>query len=69
MPKKDVFTRILAAAGTALVWLPIAAPVVFGVIGLIERRRFMLDYLMPFELFPLVLLGTALLIWAAIRAK
>ncbi len=29
----------------------------------------MIDYLIPAELFPLVILGSGLLIWAAIRAK
>jgi hypothetical protein len=69
MDKKNTFTKILAAAGTVLVWLPLAAPVIFGAIRLIESRRFMLDYLMPFELFPLILIGSGLLIWAAIRAR
>ena len=69
MKKKNTFTKILAIAGTVLVWLPLASPVFFGVIRLIGRRRFMLDYLMPFELFPLILLGSGLLIWAAIRSK
>ena len=67
--KDNKFTKILAAAGTVLVWLPLAAPIIFAVIRLIGNRRFMLDYLMPFELFPLILFGSVLLIWAAIRGK
>ena len=69
MEKDNKFTKILPGAGTVLVWLPLAAPIIFAVIRLIGNRRFMLDYLMPFELFPLILLGSGLLIWAAIRAK
>ena len=69
MEKKNTFTRVLAAAGTVLVWLPLAAPIIFTLIRLVESGRFMLDFLMPFEIFPLVLLGSGLLIWAAIRSK
>ncbi len=69
MQKKNVITLILAAAGTVLAFLPVAAPIIFGIIGYLVSRRFGFDFLMPFELFPLVLLGSGLLIWAAIRAK
>jgi hypothetical protein len=63
------FTKILAIAGTALVWFPIVAPILFAVFAFISRGRFLFDYLMPAELFPLVLIGGGLLLWAAIRAR
>ena len=69
MEKKNVFTKILAIAGTALVWFPILAPLFFSVVGFIEMREFLFDYLMPAELFPLVLVGGGLLLWAAFRAR
>jgi hypothetical protein len=69
MKKNNTFTKILAIAGTVLVWLPLAAPIFFSIGLYIRSRRFMIDYLMPAELFPLVILGSGLLIWAAIRAK
>ena len=55
--------------GTVLVSLPIVAPLVFGLFSLVRSGRFRFDFLMPGELFFLVLGGAALLIWAAIRAK
>jgi len=69
MAKKDRFTKILAIVGTVFVWLPILAPVVFAVIRFIQTRRVMFDYFIPAELFPVVLVGSGLLLWAAIRAR
>lgn len=65
---KRLLTWILAVTGTVLVWLPILVPVLFAVLALAAGRGFLLDYLMPAELFPLVLAGAVLLIWAAIWA-
>jgi hypothetical protein len=61
-------TKILAIAGTILVWLPLLAPVFFSALLLIDKRMFRFDYLMPAELFPLALVGGGLLLWAALRA-
>jgi len=69
MDKKNKLTKTLAIAGTILVWLPILAPVVFAVIRFIQARRFMFDFLAPAEFFPIVLVGSLLLLWAAIRAR
>jgi hypothetical protein len=69
MGNKGVFTKILAAAGTVLVWLPVLAPVAFSAVRLIRGGIFLFDYLMPAELFPSALAGGALLFWAAFRAK
>jgi hypothetical protein len=68
MAEKGLFTKILAISGTALVWLPILAPVIFSVIVLMSGRIFRFDYLMPAEFFPFVLVGGGLLLWAALRA-
>ncbi|MGB7539904.1 MAG: hypothetical protein WBM17_15275 [Anaerolineales bacterium] len=59
----------MAVTGTALVWIPILAPAVLAVIRLAQSRMFLFDYLMPAELFPAVLLGGILLLWAALRAR
>ena len=67
MAKQGILTKILAIAGTVLVWLPILAPVVLSTVVLIADREFLFDYLMPAELFPLVLVGGGLLLWAALR--
>jgi hypothetical protein len=68
MGNKGVFTKILAIAGTVLVWFPILAPILIAKIFFIKERVFRFDYLMPAELFPAIVIGGALLIWAAIRA-
>jgi len=69
MKKKNVLTRILAGAGTALVWFPILAPILLSVLTIITDHRFLFDYLMPAEFFPFALSGGVLLIWAALRAR
>jgi len=69
MKKNTFVTKILAILGTVLIWLPIAFPLGFAAIRLIQGGRFLLDYLMPAELFPLVLIGSALLLWAAWRVR
>jgi hypothetical protein len=67
MNNKNVMTRTLALAGTVLVWFPIVAPILLGVVRFIQVRRFQVDYLMPAELAMLVLFGGAMLLWAALR--
>jgi hypothetical protein len=57
MEKKNKLTKILAIAGTLLVWFPILAPILFFVPGMMRRRMFHFDYLMPAELFPFVLMA------------
>ena len=69
MKSSSLLTKILAISGTVLVGLPIAAPIVFSLIRLVQSGRFMFDYLMPAELGLLVLGGTGFLIWAAVRAR
>ncbi len=69
MEDKGVLTKILAVAGTVLVWLPILFTVLTGIIGTIASRVLRFDYLMPAELFPLALVGGLLLLWAAYRAR
>jgi len=68
MKKKNVFTKILAIAGTVLVWFPILAPILLSVIFIITQGVFWFDYLMPAELFMFALVGGGLLIWAALRS-
>jgi len=68
MDKQSVLTRILAVAGTLLVWLPILAPVLFSLGLMLRAHMFRFDYLMPAELFLFVLAGGGLLLWASLRA-
>jgi len=67
--EKSIITKILAVAGTALVWFPNLAPIVLSAALLISSRIFRFDYLMPAELFPVALVGGGLLLWAALRCK
>jgi len=66
--RKDILTRVLASAGTALVWFPILAPIILSIFVIFTDHRFRFDYLMPAELFPFALAGGGLLLWAALRA-
>jgi hypothetical protein len=71
MSKRDTLSKVLAVVGSVLVWLPVAAPIVFAFVALFRGAGFFrhLDFLMPGELFPVVLAGAALLIWAAFRMR
>jgi hypothetical protein len=69
MKKKDILTKILAIAGTGLVWFPVLAPVLLSMVVFAHDRRFRFDFLVPAELFPLVLIGGGLLLWAALRRR
>jgi len=68
MEKKGVLTKVLAIVGTVLVWFPILVPALFSVVKLVKGRIFRFDYLLPAELFPVILVGGGLLLWAALRA-
>jgi hypothetical protein len=67
--KKDVVTKILAILGTVIIWLPILAPVLFSAVTFFRARIFRFDYLMPAEFFLVAMIGGALLVWAALRAR
>jgi len=68
MGNKGVITKILAVAGTVLVWFPVVAPVLLWLRSL-TRGHSLFDYLIPAELFPLTLVGGLLLLWTALRAR
>jgi hypothetical protein len=69
MERKTKLSRVLALVGTIMVWLPIAATLLTSLVGSIQSRRFLMDYLMPAELFLLVLIGGGLLAWSAFRVN
>lgn len=68
MEKKGFLTKLLAISGTILVWFPILAPVLISAIFYLREHILRIDYLMPAELFFFFLLGSGLLLWAALRA-
>ena len=65
----DALTRNLARAGTVCVLIPFVAPVLLGLVRLLQTGHLLVDYLMPYELFPLELLGAGLLTWSSLRAR
>ncbi len=69
MENKGTVTKILAAAGTIFVWLPVLAPFLFAIGGYAQEQVFRFDYLIPGELFIVVFAGGLMLLWAAVRAK
>lgn len=69
MKKKMIAVRALAIIGTSLVWIPILATLVTGIVGSIYAKTFRMDYLMPAELFPLVGVGSVLLLIAALLGR
>lgn len=69
MEKHPLLTRLLAVAGTVLVWLVLLAPLVFGVAHWLRAGWLTVDYLMPAELSPVALLGGLLLVAASVLAR
>ncbi len=69
MEKKVVTTKILAITGTIFVCFPILATLVLSTAFFIRAGFLRIDYLTPAEFFPVALLGGALLVWAAVRAR
>jgi hypothetical protein len=69
MEKKGILTKTLVIIGCGLVWLPILAPFIFAIVWLYRRVKFMVDFLLPAEVFPVALVGAGLLLWAAWRAR
>lgn len=65
MKNNGSLVKTLAVAGTILVSLPLVAPIGLGLVRLGRGAGFMLDFLMPAELFPVVLAGAVLLLTAA----
>ena len=69
MTRKSGLTVFLAITGTVLLWFPLVAMVVLATLHLARSGQLMADYLIPGELFFVVLAGEALLLWAALRSK
>ncbi len=69
MNNRGVFSKILAVAGTIMVWLPILAPILMTAIRLLQGGAFNFDYLIPAELFVVALIGGGSLILVARRER
>lgn len=69
MENKGRLTKSLAVIGVVLVWFPFLAMALTARIGMPEGRGLQVDYLIPAELFPFVLIGCGSLAWAALPAR
>lgn len=67
MKTNALLTKMLTILGIAFVWFPILFPLIISIPHSFAVRQVQIDYLMPAELFPLVLVGSLLLFWAAWR--
>lgn len=65
MKQRSPLTRTLALIGTILVLLPIAFMLLTSAMGTARSGSFRMDYLIPGELFPLIVIGGGLLLAAA----
>ncbi len=69
MGKRDILTKVLAIAGTVLTAFPLLAPLIIAGLRFNAERGLRVDWFIPAELFPVVLLGGLFLLWAALRAR
>lgn len=69
MGKHDALTKTMALVGTVLVALPLVAPFLLGIGSIGSPRGFGIDYLLPFEVYFVTLVGMALVLGAALRAR
>jgi len=59
---------ILNLIGVVLVWFPVLFPIFIGIDRFLISKRWLFDYLIPAELFPLVFSGGILLFIAAYKS-
>jgi hypothetical protein len=69
MGNHGIITKMFAIAGTVLIWLPLLAPLPLALGAFFSGRGFLLDYLLPAEVFPVALAGGVLLLLVALRLR
>jgi hypothetical protein len=69
MKDKIILKKILAIAGTVIVLVPFAFMIITSIVGSIQMGMFRMDYLIPAEMAPLILLGALMIFWAALLSK
>lgn len=69
--KRGTSAKVLAIIGVVLLFFPVVAMLLTSGFrpGPNGESQFMIDYLMPAELFPSALIGAGLLLWASLRAR
>jgi hypothetical protein len=68
MGKHNTFAKVLAIIGTIMVAIPMIVPLAFSLRTIGSPGGYRLDYLMPFEIYPVTLIGVAEILWASLRA-
>lgn len=70
MQKRQGFTKGLATVGTVLLWLPVILVVVLTVGGVPKEVGWLPFFAVgAMDMFPVVVLGGGLVLWAAIRVR
>lgn len=69
MHNRTLVPKILTIFGTSFVWFPIFFTVFTSLVGTLSSGIVRFDYLMPAELFPLVLVGALFLLWASLWTR
>ena len=69
MKNNTVLIKTLAITGTVIVLSPFAFMIITSIAGSIRMGVFRMDYLIPAEMAPLVLLGALMIFWSALLSK
>ncbi len=69
MVKKNVPAFVLSILGSVLVLFPIVFALVVGAVHSLQVGRLQIDFLIPFEIFPVPLAGMILVLIAALLAR
>lgn len=69
MAKHSVLARVLAVIGVVLLLAPILLPVAFSLRSVGRPGGYMIDYLMPFEVYPVAVVGLILVLAASLVAQ
>ncbi len=66
---KPKLARFLTLLGDAVLWIPILLSIAAAIIGSAAEKRFLFDYLLPAELFPVAAFGAIILIIGAYLSR
>lgn len=69
MNNKTFWLRVMTVAGVMIVWSPLVLMLLTGIPRLFRSGMLQFDYLLPAELFPLLLIGGLLLLAVSLSQK
>lgn len=67
--KSKKMMKILTIIGTILLFVPFVFMVLTSIVGSIIRQKFLMDYLITMELFPVILIGSLMIVVVSFMAK